>query len=69
MHLRTEIMYGIPILAIVVSRMGVLVNPVIVRYRRRRQRRRSAVSHLDDHLLRDIGLRRSDVIARRILDE
>jgi uncharacterized protein YjiS (DUF1127 family) len=62
-------MHGIPALAIVVSRMGALVNPVIDRFRRRRQRRRNAVSHLDDHLLRDIGLMRSDVIARRILDE
>jgi uncharacterized protein YjiS (DUF1127 family) len=56
-------------LAVVVSTVGALLNPLAGRFRKRRQRRRSALNHVNDHLLRDIGLSRTDVIARRILDE
>jgi uncharacterized protein YjiS (DUF1127 family) len=62
-------MHGTLSLAVVVSTVGALVNPVVGRLRKRRQRQRNVVSHLGDHLLRDIGLSRTDVIARRILDE
>ena len=66
---RTENMHGIPALAVVVSTVGALLNPLAGRLRKRRQRRRSALNHVNDHLLRDIGLSRTDVIARRILDK
>jgi uncharacterized protein YjiS (DUF1127 family) len=63
-------MHAIPALTVVASRVGALLNPVVGRFRKRqRQRRRSSLSHIDDHLLRDIGLSRTDVIARHILDE
>jgi uncharacterized protein YjiS (DUF1127 family) len=64
-------MHGIPALTLVVSTVGALLHPVVGRLRskRRRQSRRNTLSHVDDHLLRDIGLSRSDVIARRILEE
>ena len=64
-------MHAIPAsaLTVVVSTVGALLNPVAGRLRKRRQRRRSALSHINDHLLRDIGLSRTDVIARDILDE
>jgi uncharacterized protein YjiS (DUF1127 family) len=62
-------MHGIPALTLVVSTVGALLHPVVGRLRnkRRRQGRQTALSHVDDHLLRDIGLDRTDVIARRIL--
>jgi len=56
-------------LTVVVSTVGALLNPVVGRLRKRRQRRRSALSHINDHLLRDIGLSPTDVIARHILEE
>ena len=64
-------MHGIPALTLVVSMVGALLHPVVGRLRRKRHRqaRRKALSHVDDHLLRDIGLSRADVIARRILEE
>ena len=64
-------MHGIPELTLVVSTVGALLHPVVGRLRnkRRRRARRNTLSHVDDHLLRDIGLSRSDVIARRILEE
>jgi uncharacterized protein YjiS (DUF1127 family) len=64
-------MHGIPALTLVVSTVGALLHPVVGRLRRKRQRqgRRKALSHVDDHLLRDIGLSRTEMIARRILDE
>jgi uncharacterized protein YjiS (DUF1127 family) len=62
-------MHPIAALTIVASTVGVLLNPVVGRLRRRRQRQRGALSHIDDHLLRDIGLSRTDVIARHILEE
>ncbi|MET0481406.1 MAG: DUF1127 domain-containing protein [Aestuariivirgaceae bacterium] len=64
-------MHGIPALTLVVSTVGALLHPVVGRLRskRRRQSRRNTLSHVDDHLLRDIGLSRADVIARRILEE
>jgi uncharacterized protein YjiS (DUF1127 family) len=65
---RTEIMHPNPALTIVASTVGALLNPVVGRFRKRRHRQRSALSHIDDHLLRDIGLSRTDVIARHVLD-
>jgi len=64
-------MHGIPALTLVVSTVGALLQPVVGRLRKkqRRQGRRNTLSHVDDHLLRDIGLSRTDVIARRILEE
>jgi uncharacterized protein YjiS (DUF1127 family) len=64
-------MHGIPALTVVVSTVGALLHPVVGRLRKRRQKqaRRSTLSHVDDHLLRDIGLSRDDEIARRIMDE
>ena len=63
-------MHGIPALTLVVSTVGALIEPVVGRLRkRRRQDRRKTLSHVDDHLLRDIGLSRAEVIARRILEE
>jgi uncharacterized protein YjiS (DUF1127 family) len=64
-------MHGIPALTLVVSTVGALLHPVVGRLRRKRrhQGRRNTLSHVDDHLLRDIGLSRTEMIARRILDE
>jgi uncharacterized protein YjiS (DUF1127 family) len=63
-------MHGIPALALVVSTVGALLHPVVGRLRKNQRRQRlSALSDVGDHLLRDIGLSRSDVIARRILDK
>lgn len=64
-------MHGIPALTLVVSTVGALLHPVVGRLRnkQRRRARRKALSHVDDHLLRDIGLSRADVVARRILEE
>lgn len=68
---RTKTMHGIPELTLVVSTVGALLHPVVGHLRRKHQRqgRRKTLTHVDDHLLRDIGLSRTDVIARRILDD